>query len=40
MDNAAMVARAGRFRLEQGDLASPERGVSPSLPFPGLESPA
>lgn len=36
MDNGAMVARAGLFRLQQGDLASFDMTASASLPFPGL----
>ena len=36
LDNGAMVARAGRFRLERGDLTLPEGGAEARLPFPGL----
>jgi N6-L-threonylcarbamoyladenine synthase len=36
MDNGAMVARAGLFRLQHGDLASFDMTASASLPFPGL----
>jgi N6-L-threonylcarbamoyladenine synthase len=36
LDNGAMVARAGRFRLERGELAPPELSPSAALPFPGL----
>jgi N6-L-threonylcarbamoyladenine synthase len=35
-DNAAMVARAGAFHLEQGDLAGLDLSPDPNLPFPGL----
>jgi N6-L-threonylcarbamoyladenine synthase len=38
LDNGAMVARAGRFRLGRGELATPELTASASLPFPGLVS--
>ena len=38
LDNGAMVARAGRFRLERGEVASLETGPSARLPFPGLVS--
>ncbi|MEQ9570046.1 MAG: tRNA (adenosine(37)-N6)-threonylcarbamoyltransferase complex transferase subunit TsaD, partial [Longimicrobiales bacterium] len=36
MDNGAMVARAGRFRLDRGDVAAPDLTARPDLPFPGL----
>ena len=36
MDNAAMVARAGRFHLDRGDIAPLDVEASSSLPFPGL----
>jgi N6-L-threonylcarbamoyladenine synthase len=36
LDNGAMVARAGRFRLGRGELALPETSASANLPFPGL----
>jgi N6-L-threonylcarbamoyladenine synthase len=36
LDNGAMVARAGRFRLQRGEVASLELTASASLPFPGL----
>ena len=36
LDNGAMVARAGRFRLARGDVASPEVTAAAALPFPGL----
>jgi N6-L-threonylcarbamoyladenine synthase len=36
MDNGAMVARAARFRLEKGDVASPELSAEANLPFPDL----
>ncbi len=36
MDNGAMVARAGRYRLDRGEVASPDLAARPDLPFPGL----
>lgn len=36
MDNGAMVARAGRFRLDCGDVAPNHATARPDLPFPGL----
>lgn len=36
MDNGAMVARAGRFRLDRGEVADPDLTARPDLPFPGL----
>ena len=36
LDNGAMVARAGRFRLRRGELDFPERAASATLPFPGM----
>ena len=36
LDNGAMVARAGAFRLERGDVASLDASAHPNLPFPGL----
>jgi len=36
MDNGAMVARAALFRLERGEVASPEVSANASLPFPDL----
>ncbi len=36
LDNGAMVARAGAFRLERGDVASLDASPDPNLPFPGL----
>jgi N6-L-threonylcarbamoyladenine synthase len=36
LDNGAMVARAGRFRLQRGEVAGLELTASASLPFPGL----
>ena len=36
LDNGAMVARAGRFRLQRGELAPSELSPSATLPFPGL----
>ena len=40
LDNGAMVARAGRFRLERGDVAPLDVNASPNLPFPGLSRPS
>ena len=36
LDNGAMVARAGAYRLERGDVAPLHASPHPSLPFPGL----
>lgn len=36
LDNGAMVARAGAFRLERGEVASLHASANPNLPFPGL----
>ena len=36
LDNGAMVARAGAFRLEQGEVAPLDASADPNLPFPGL----
>jgi len=36
LDNGAMVARAGVFRLEKGDVASPEVSADANLPFPNM----
>jgi N6-L-threonylcarbamoyladenine synthase len=36
MDNGAMVARAARFRLEKGDVASPGFSADANLAFPDL----
>jgi N6-L-threonylcarbamoyladenine synthase len=36
LDNGAMVARAGRFRLARGEVAPPELSASATLSFPGL----
>jgi N6-L-threonylcarbamoyladenine synthase len=36
LDNAAMVARAGRFRLERGEVAGLDVTASARLAFPGL----
>jgi len=36
LDNGAMVARAGAFRLERGEVASLDASADPKLPFPGL----
>ena len=35
-DNAAMIARAGLFRLERGDIAALDLNAYASLPLPGL----
>jgi N6-L-threonylcarbamoyladenine synthase len=34
-DNAAMIARAGLFRFESGERASPALSAVASLPIPG-----
>ena len=36
LDNAAMVARAARFRHDRGDVAEPDSGARADLRFPGL----
>lgn len=36
-DNAAMIARAGIFRLENGESAGPDLSAHASMPLPGLE---
>ena len=36
-DNAAMIARAGAFRLERGDTAGLDFTARADLPFPGLQ---
>ena len=36
LDNGAMVARAGLFRLQRGDRAALDLTAEASLPFPGL----
>lgn len=36
IDNGAMVARVGVFRLERGEIASWNSSANPNLPFPGL----
>ena len=36
LDNGAMVARAGAFRLERGEVSSLDVSPDPNLPFPGL----
>ena len=36
LDNGAMVARAGAFRLGRGEIASLDASPGPNLPFPGL----
>jgi N6-L-threonylcarbamoyladenine synthase len=35
-DNAAMIARAGRFRFERGEAAGLDLTARADLPFPGL----
>lgn len=39
LDNAAMVARAGLFRLQRGERAPLDVNASANLPFPGLVRP-
>ncbi len=36
-DNAAMIARAGWFRLERGEESPPTLDADPRLPWPGLD---
>jgi tRNA N6-adenosine threonylcarbamoyltransferase len=36
LDNGAMIARAGLYRLEQDEIAGLDATANPSLPFPGL----
>jgi tRNA A37 threonylcarbamoyltransferase TsaD len=36
LDNAAMIARAGWFRLGRGERHGPGLDADPSLPLPGL----
>ena len=36
LDNGAMIARAGLFRLTRGDVADADTAVTPNLPFPGM----
>ena len=36
-DNAAMIACAAAFRLQEGDIARPDLSADPNLPFPGLK---
>lgn len=36
LDNGAMIARAGLFRLQRGDIAGLDVTASANLPFPGL----
>ncbi len=38
LDNGAMVARAGLFRLRRGDVAGPDLSARADLPFPGLDA--
>ena len=35
-DNAAMIARAGRFRFDRGEAAGLDLTARADLPFPGL----
>lgn len=35
-DNAAMIARAGLFRFERGDVGVPDATARADMPFPGL----
>jgi len=37
LDNAAMIARAARFRHDRGDLAKPDISASANMILPGLE---
>ncbi len=37
-DNAAMIARAGLWRLEQGERSGPELNAYASLPIPGMRT--
>lgn len=37
-DNAAMVARAARFRFDRGERSSFDMNAEANLPFPGVES--
>lgn len=39
LDNGAMVARAGLFRLRRGETAPLDMNASANLPFPGLVRP-
>lgn len=36
LDNGAMIARAARFRFDQGERAALDQSASASMPFPGL----
>lgn len=36
LDNGAMIARAGLFRFERGEIAAPEVSADANLPFPNL----
>jgi N6-L-threonylcarbamoyladenine synthase len=38
LDNGAMVARAAAFRLDVGDIATPELTAQAAMPFPGLST--
>lgn len=38
LDNGAMIARAARFRFDQGEKAGFDQNASASLPFPGLRT--
>jgi N6-L-threonylcarbamoyladenine synthase len=35
-DNAAMIARAGLFHLERGEVSAPDLSAFASMPLPGL----
>ncbi len=37
LDNGAMIARAGLFRLSRGDVAQLDDTATPNLPFPGMK---
>ena len=37
LDNAAMIARAARFRYDRGDVAKPDISASANMILPGLE---
>lgn len=38
LDNGAMIARAARFRFDEGQLAPFDQNASAAMPFPGLVS--
>ena len=37
LDNAAMIARAARFRYDRGDVAQPDISASATMALPGLK---